>query len=129
MNNTKNLFELATRERYRFPWHGLISVEDLWQLPQEELNNIYKQLMDSKRKTEVDSLMVEKTKENSQALDNCIDIVKYIFQYKEDQKNAAIKAKEKAEKKQRILELMAKKQDEAMAEKSVEELEAMLEEL
>ena len=129
MNDTKNLFELATRERYRFPWHGLISVEDLWQLPQEELNNIYKQLMDSKRKTEVDSLMVDKTKESSQALDNCIDIVKYIFQYKEDQKNEAIKAKEKAEKKQRILELMAKKQDEAMAEKSVEELEAMLEEL
>lgn len=129
MNDTKNLFELATRERYRFPWHGLISVEDLWQLPQEELNNIYKQLMDSKRKTEVDSLMVDKTKENSQALDNCIDIVKHIFQYKEDQKNEAIKAKEKAEKKQRILEMMAKKQDEAMAEKSVEELEAMLEEL
>lgn len=129
MNDTKNLFELATRERYRFPWHGLISVEDLWQLPQEELNNIYKQLMDSKRKTEVDSLMVDKTKENSQALDNCIDIVKHIFQYKEDQKNEAIRAKEKAEKKQRILELMAKKQDEAMAEKSVEELEAMLEEL
>lgn len=129
MNDTKNLFELATRERYRFPWHGLISVEDLWQLPQEELNNIYKQLMDSKRKTEVDSLMMDKTKENSQALDNCIDIVKHIFQYKEDQKNEAIRAKEKAEKKQRILELMAKKQDEAMAEKSVEELEAMLEEL
>jgi hypothetical protein len=129
MNDTKNLFELATRERYRFPWHGMISVEDLWQLPQEELNNIYKQLMDSKHKTEVDSLMADKTKESSKALDNCIDIVKYIFQYKEDQKNAAIRAKEKAEKKQRILELMAKKQDEAMAEKSVEELEAMLEEL
>ena len=104
-------------------------MEDLWQLPQEELNNIYKQLMDSKRKTEVDSLMADKTKESSQALDNCIDIVKYIFQYKEEQKNEAIRAKEKAEKKQRILELMAKKQDEVMAEKSVEELEAMLEEL
>ena len=129
MNDVKNLFELATRERYRFPWHGLISVEDLWQLPQNELDHIYCQLMDQKHKSEVDSLMADKTTANSEALVNCIDIVKYIFQYKEDQKNEAIRAKEKAEKKQRILELMAKKQDEAMAEKSVEELEAMLEEL
>lgn len=129
MNDTKNLFELATRERYRFPWHGLISVEDLWQLPQEELDHIYCQLMDQKHKCKTDSLMKDKSNKASEALDNCIDIVKYIFQYKEDQKNETIKANERAEKKQRILELMAKKQDEAMAEKSVEELEAMLEEL
>ena len=129
MNTNNNLFELATRERYRFPWHGLISVEDLWQLPQNELDHIYCQLMDQKHKSDTDSLMKDKTDKASEALDNQIEIVKQIFQFKEDQKNEAIRAKEKAEKKQRILELMAKKQDDELAEKSIEDLEAMLKEL
>ena len=129
MKTKTNLFEIATRERYRFPYHGLIGVEDLWGLPKTELNNIYKYLMGKRRENETDSLMDEMTSRANEALDNEIEIVKYIFQYKEEQENAKIREKEKAEKKQRILELMAKKQDDELAEKSIEDLEAMLKEL
>ena len=31
------LFEIATRKKYRFPYKGLISVEDLWDLSMREL--------------------------------------------------------------------------------------------
>lgn len=129
MKTKTNLFEIATRERYRFPYHGLIGVEDLWGLPKTELNNIYKYLMGKRRENETDSLMDEMTTRANEALDNEIEIVKYIFQYKVDQENERIREKEKAEKKQRILELMAKKQDDELAEKSIEDLEAMLKEL
>ena len=110
MKTKTNLFEIATRERYRFPYHGLIGVEDLWGLPKTELNNIYKYLMGKRRENETDSLMDEMTSRANEALDNEIEIVKYIFQYKEEQENAKIREKEKAE-------------------KSIEDLEAMLKEL
>lgn len=131
MSNMNNLFEVATREHYRFPWHGLIGVEDLWDLPQVELNHVYQQLMETKRNSISDSLMDEGAEkaQSSEALDNCIEIVKFIFQYKEELKNKAARAQERAEKKRHILELMVKKQDDELAEKSVEELESMLEEL
>ena len=129
MKTKTNLFEIATRERYRFPYHGLIGVEDLWGLPKADLNGIYKYLMGKRRENETDSLMDEMTTRANEALDNEIEIVKYIFQYKVDLENEKIREKEKAEKKQRILELMAKKQDDELAEKSIEDLEAMLKEL
>ena len=41
---TENIFEMATRNKYRFPYKGMISVEDLWDLNQTQLDSIYKAL-------------------------------------------------------------------------------------
>ena len=38
------LFENATRKQYRFPFKGLISVEDLWKLSLDDLNTVWKTL-------------------------------------------------------------------------------------
>ena len=32
-----NMFEVATRNKFRFPFKGLISVEDLWELSVDNL--------------------------------------------------------------------------------------------
>ena len=33
----KNLFELATRCKYRFPYRGQITIEDLWDLRLQDI--------------------------------------------------------------------------------------------
>lgn len=40
----ENIFEFATRNKVRFSFKGLISVEDLWDLSLTNLDSIYKEL-------------------------------------------------------------------------------------
>ena len=37
-----NIFEAATRYKYRFPFKGMISVEDLWDLKLQDLDSVFK---------------------------------------------------------------------------------------
>ena len=37
-------FELATKEKYRFPFKGMIGVEDLWDLDVNQLDSVFKAL-------------------------------------------------------------------------------------
>ena len=46
---SKNMFEVATREKMRFPFKGMISVEDLWDLSVQNLDKVFKTL-NSQRK-------------------------------------------------------------------------------
>lgn len=120
----RNLFEIATRKKFRYPYNGMISTEDLWDLPVEKLDTIYKKLTKEKKNDEEDSLLTLKTKNND--LEDCIEIVKFVVAYK---LNAAEEAKKKAEarrKNQRIMELIAKKQDEKLESLPIEELEKLL---
>ena len=45
-----NLFEVAVREKYRFPYNGMISTEDLWDLSVNALDSIFKTLNKDKKK-------------------------------------------------------------------------------
>lgn len=58
-----------------------------------------------------------------------IEIVKYIVSVKLAEKEAREKAAEKSAQKQRIMEIMAKKQDESLENASMEDLQKMLTEL
>lgn len=129
MNNEKNIFEVATRGRYRFPFKGLISVEDLWQLKDvRDLDSIFRTLNSELKQVKEDSLLNIKTQQNEE-LDTKIQIVKYIVQVKLAEDKAKSEAKEKKEKKQKLLELLASKQDEEVQNKSAEEIQKMIDEL
>ena len=39
-----NMFEIAARNKFRFPFKGMISTEDLWDLSVENLDNVFKTL-------------------------------------------------------------------------------------
>ena len=123
-----NIFGIATREKYRFPYNGQISVEDLWDLSREQLDKIFKALNAQKKSNEEESLCAQKSKDDETLL-NKIELVKYIFEQKQAEAEAHLKEKARAEKRQQILGLIAKKQNEQLENLSKEELEKMLEEL
>jgi hypothetical protein len=66
-----------------------------------------------------------KSKED-ETLETQISIVRYIVSVKIFEAETAKQAKEQREKKQKIMELIAAKKEEALGNKSIEELEAML---
>lgn len=123
----EKLFESATRNKIRFGYRGVISTEDLWDLDVEELDGIYKNLMAEKKDSETESLLSEK-KTNS-ILETKIEIVKYIFGVKVDEAKAAALKAENAAKKQKILAILARKQDAELENKSAEELEKLIADL
>lgn len=77
----KNLFEIATRNRYRFNYKGVMTVEDLWSLRVEDLDAIFKMLNRQKKTADEDSLLATKSAED-QDLANKIDIDRYIVSVK-----------------------------------------------
>ena len=52
-----NIFEKASRERIRFNFMGNITVEDLWYLNQDQLNDLYKQINTELKEQSGDGLM------------------------------------------------------------------------
>jgi uncharacterized protein YrzB (UPF0473 family) len=125
---SEKMFEMAARTKMRFPFKGVISVEDLWDLSVENLDSIFKNLSSQLKQVKEESLLNTKTKEDKE-LDVKIEVVKYIVNVKLEEQELRLKAKEQKEKKQKILEILSAKQDEDLQNKSVDELRNMLNEL
>lgn len=125
---TTNIFEYAVRNKVRFPFRGMISSEDLWDLSLTNLDSIYKELNKQVKQSEEESLLT--TKENVDiTLEIQIAIVKHIVTVKLAEKEAKEKAVAKKAQKQRIMSIIATKEDEALQNSSVDELKKMLVEL
>jgi hypothetical protein len=125
---TEKMFEVATRSKMRFPFKGLISVEDLWDLSVENLDSVFKTLNSELKQVKEESLLNTKSKEDKE-LDTKIELIKYIVGVKLEENAARLMAKEQREKKQKILEILSQKQDESLHGKSIEELQSMLNEI
>lgn len=121
---TNELFITATRKKYRFPFKGAATVEDLWDLSLRDLDTIFKALNAQVKKSNEESLLATKSQEDS-ILDAKIAIVKHIFQVKQDEAKAAQTAAANAAQRQRIGEIIAAKEDAALQGKTVEELRQM----
>ena len=123
-----NLFAIATHKKYRYPFRGMISTEDLWDLTRAQLDEVYKTLVRiAKDQQTEDSLMTVATADND--LNNQIEIVKYIFGAKTEEAEARKTAKENAEKKRRLLEALERKQDESLNAMSEEDIKKALAEM
>lgn len=122
------IFEIATREKFRFPFRGMVSVEDLWDLSPENLDEVFKVLNSQRKKVNEESLLSVGTEEDAE-LTMKIDIVKYIVDVKLQEREASMKAAEKKEKKQKIMAILNMKQDEDLRNMSSDELKAMLDNL
>ena len=123
-----NIFEYAVRNKVRFPFKGLISVEDLWDLSVTNLDSIYKTLNKQIKQSEEESLLTAKTNIDTK-LEVQIAIVKHIVSVKLAEQEAREKAAAKKAQKQKIMSIIATKEDEALQNTSVEDLKKMLGEL
>lgn len=131
-----SIFEQATRSKLRFSTKkGMLTVEDLWDLPlvsvsgaQVNLDDLarvaYKEMEESACQS-----FVQKSSKISETAKLKFDTIKHIIDVKLAERDAAIERSEKAAKKQRILELIANKEDESLAGKSLEELQKLAGEL
>lgn len=124
----EKMFEIATRTKMRFPFKGLISVEDLWDLNVRDLDSVFKTLNANVKRTQEESLLATKSEEDKTLMTQ-IEIVKYIVGVKLAEAEALQNLREVNERKQKLMELIAAKQDEDLRGKSVDELKAMLNEL
>lgn len=125
MEMTNNLFEMATRNKFRFPFKGTISVEDLWDLSVQNLDTVFKALNAEVKQAKEESLLAVKSDKDI-ILDAKIAIVKHIVSVKQ---NEAVQRQNEAamrEQKRKLQELIATKQDAELQGKSIEELQAML---
>lgn len=125
---TTNIFEYAVRNKVRFPFKGMISVEDLWDLSLTNLDSIYKILNKQVKQSEEESLLTTKTSVDTE-LEVQTAIVKYIVSVKLAEQEAREKAAAKNAQKQKIMSIIATKEDEALKNTSVEDLRKMLDEL
>jgi N-acetylmuramic acid 6-phosphate (MurNAc-6-P) etherase len=125
---SEKLFETAVRTKMRFPFRGLVSVEDLYDLSVENLDTVFKTLNSQVKRVKEESLLDRQTQEDK-VLAMQIEIVKHIVKVKLEEQELRLKAQEQKAKQQKILAVLSSKQDEALQNKSIEELTKMLDEL
>lgn len=134
MSEVTNLFEKATRQAIRFNTvKGDISVEDLWNLPLEStkgpsLDSVAIACNRELKAVSEESFVKPRTTQNTDAQLK-MDIVKYIIEVRQQENATARAAVERKAQKDKILRIMASKQDAALENSSIEDLQAMLEKL
>lgn len=124
-----NMFEKAIRLKLRFKTsRGIISVEDLYDLPLQELDDLHKKYLKEKHSLTEDSLLKTTTTKSS-LIDLRLALIKHIVEYKlsliEDRKSQEIKKAYK----QKLLTALDHKEEEELGAKSAEDLRKELEAL
>ena len=119
------MFEYPVRNKLRFPYKGNATVEDLWDLNVNALDDIYKTLNTQKKQADEESLLQTRSKEDK-VLEVKINFVKHIVEVKLAESEAAAKARENKQEREKIMAIIADKQDEALHNMSIEELQQKL---
>jgi len=127
-----NQFEKASRLKLRFDTaKGSLTVEDLWDTPLLSranglsLDTVARTLARSLKDTDTESFVV-KTSKADEILQLKFDIVKHVIDTKLAEAEAAKTRAENHDKKGRIKEIIARKQNSKLEEMSEEELTAMV---
>lgn len=129
------MFEQATKMKLRFPSNmgGTITPEDLWDLSlsgtnKVSLNEIAKILSKNLKATdEEDFVGISNAKDDVTELK--FEMVKHVISVKKEELAAEKNAASTKLKKERLLTLLARKQNEEEMEMSKDEIEALLSEL
>ncbi len=120
------MYKEALQKKLRFKTNkGIITIEDLFDLSLQNLNTLAimldEKVNEAPKKSFIEELPAE---ENDDELR--FNIVKDVINIKLKARKDSIDKAQKDAQKKRIAKLIAKKQDEALEGKSIEELQAML---
>lgn len=122
------MFEKAVRQKIRFDYKGQSSVEDLWDIPLVGLDEMFKKLSSELSDQKGESLL-EVTNPNESALKLKIDLIKHVVKIRLDEQKAREEVFKNKERKQKILSIIAGKQDEELMGKSVDDLNKMIDDM
>ncbi len=121
-----NIFALAAKNAYRYKISGgNITTEDLWNLTLPQLDTLAVQY-DAYLTTTPTKSFINKENPTDKIIEVKFTIVKEIIEYKLKVQETAAKAAATKAQRSKIMEIMAEKQDGALQEKSLAELQAML---
>jgi len=127
-----DMFEQAAREKFRFDTSkGQVTVEDLWDLPlssssgKASLDEVAKGLHRQLKSDDSISFVTPATK-TDETVQKKFDIVKHVIAIRLAENEAAATLRANREKKQNLLALIAQKENEQLAGKSLEDLRAMV---
>jgi len=120
------MFEKAARKKLRFTTSvGRVSVEDLFDMKLETLDDLYMSLAKQIQGNGIESLIKKQTKTN-EMLQLSFDIVKHIIEVRLAENEASSLALANKAQRNIILGLIAEKKNESLKQSSIEELEAQL---
>lgn len=127
------MYKIASRKKLRIQTNrGMLSVEQLWDLSKEDIGelakSIRKRINDQKGVTGDSELdFLKPSAQTEETIDELtFRILKDIYQTKQTEEDKAHRRAAARENNRKILELIAKKQDQELENKSIEELEKML---
>lgn len=124
-------FEKAVRQKLRFPSiRGLLTTEDLWDLPLTsknglDLNSVAQAVNAEVKASGEESFVGEPTPASTVAVLK-LDVVKAVIAVKIAERDAEVTRKQKREKRDRLLELLANKEDAALAELTPDQIREQL---
>ena len=130
------MFEKLIRAKARFETpQGSLTLEDLFDIPltsikktNANLDDIARKLSKQVKESETESFVVKPAKVDAITLLK-FEAVKHIIAIRLAENEAAKLAKDNREKKQRLLSLIAQKEDEQLVGQSIDDLKKMVEEL
>lgn len=126
-----DLFEIASRKQFRFASpKGQLTVEDLWEVPLTSTRgtslDVIAKVLHRELKEDTEISFVTPVTAADTTTRQKLDLVKHIIAIKIQERDAAKAAAATRARKQRIMEIIADKEDSALASKDLSELKAML---
>jgi len=132
----KNIFEVATREKFRFQSiRGELTVEQLWDMQllarqgDFDLDNIAKKIFTNLKSMEEESFVRTRPNPKKAVEEMKLEIVKHIIRVKQDEKAIAKAAADRAERRNQLMKALAEKENEELENKTKAEIIKELEEL
>lgn len=130
-----NMFEIAARKKVRFDTsRGMMSVEDLWELPltstknnpnlDDIARNLHRQLNNGENVS-----FVHGTNMSDSQVQFKFDLVRHIIDTRLEENKIRSESQERATKKQALLAIMAERQSADIRNLPMEDLQKMIDEL